>query len=102
MQVLAVDDEPSDGSLHIISELQVVSPVLHPPFVLLLRQPPSVPVVSSHIAVSTDLTAYRTCTDPDHFSYLPQAHRCLQQRIYRISLLLSQMLVSHPLSLFWL
>ena len=69
--ILAVDDEPSDGSLHIISELQVVSPDLHPPFVLLLSQLPSVPVVSSHVAVSTDLTAHRTCTNPDHFSNLP-------------------------------
>ena len=100
--VLAVDDEPPHGPFHLVGELQVVPPYLHPPLILLLSQLPSIPVVSSHVTVPTDLTAYRTCTDPDHFSYLPQAHRCLQQRIYRISLLISQMLVSHPLSLFYL
>ena len=97
-----LDDEPPHGPFHLVGELQVVPPYLHPPLILLLSQLPSVPVVSSHVTVPTDLTAYRTCTDPDHFSYLPQAHWCLQQRIYRISLLLSQMLVSHPLSLFYL
>ena len=82
--VLAVDDEPSDGSLHIISELQVVSPVFHPPFVFFLSQLPSVPMVSSHVAVPPDLTAHRACTDPDHFSYLPEAHRRLQEPFHSI------------------
>jgi len=45
--VLAVDDEPPDGPLHLIGEFQVVSPGLHPPFVLLLGQLPSVPMEGS-------------------------------------------------------
>lgn len=100
--VLPVDDEPPDGPLHPIGELQVVSPGLHPPFVLLLCQLPSVPMVATPAAVPANLTAHRACIDSNHFADLPQAHRCLQQRLNRISLLPCQMLVSHPLSLFWL
>ena len=100
--VLAVDDEPPHGPLLLISELQVVSPDLHPPFVLLLGQLPSLPMVATHIAVPANLTAHRACTDPYHFSYLPQVHRCLQQHLYCISLFPCQMLVAHPLSLFCL
>ena len=62
-------------------------PCLHPSFTLLLSKVPSVPMVASHIAVPPDLTAHCTCTDPDYFSYLPHAHRRLQQRLNRISLL---------------
>ena len=100
--VLAIDDEPPHCPLHLVGELQVMAPDLHPPFVLLLGQLPSVPMVATHIAVPVNLTAHRTCTDSNHFPYLPQAHRCLQQRLNRISLLPCQMLVSYPLSLFWL
>ena len=73
---------------------------LHPPFVFLLGQLPSVPMVATHIAVPANLTAHRACTDSNHFLYLPQAHLRLQQHLYCISLLPRQMLVSHPLSLF--
>ena len=69
--VLAVDDETPYRPLHLVSELQVVSPDLHPPFVLLLGQLPLVPMVATHIAVPSNLTAHRTCADPNHFSYLP-------------------------------
>ena len=85
--VLAVDDEPSHGSFPLVGELQVVSPGLHPPFVLLLGQLPSVPMEASHIAVPANLTAHRACTDSDYFSDLPQTHLGLQQCFYRISLL---------------
>ena len=98
--VLAVDDEPSHGSFPLVGELQVVSPGLHPPFVLLLGQLPSIPMVATTVAVPANLTAHRACTDSNHFPYFPQAHRCLQQRLNRISLLPCQMLISHPLSLF--
>ena len=57
--VLAVDDETPYRPLHLVSELQVVSPDLHPPFVLLLGQLPSVPMVATHIAVPANLTAHR-------------------------------------------
>ena len=58
--VLAVDDETPYRPLQLVGELQVVSPGLHPPFVLLLRQLPSVPMVATHIAIPADLTAHRT------------------------------------------
>ena len=73
--VLAIDDETPYGPLHLVSELQVVSPDLHPPFVLLLGQLPSVPMLATHIAVPANLTAHRACTDSNHFPYLPKAHR---------------------------
>ena len=61
--VLAVDDEPPYRSLHLIGELQVVSPDLHLLFVLHLSQLPSVPVIPAHVAVPPDLAAHRTRTD---------------------------------------
>ena len=65
--VLAVDDEPSHGSFPLVGELQVVSPGLHPPFVLLLGQLPSIPMVATPVAVPANLTAHRACTDSNHF-----------------------------------
>ena len=61
--VLAIDDEPPHCPLHLVGELQVMAPDRHPPFVLLLGQLPSVPMLATHIAVPVNLTAHRTCTD---------------------------------------
>ena len=69
--VLAIHDEPPHGPLHLVGELQVVAPGLHPPFVLLLGQLPSVPMVATPIAVPANLTAHCTRTDTYHFTYLP-------------------------------
>ena len=55
--VLAVDDEPPHGPLHLVSELQVVSPDLHPPFVLLLGQLPSVPMVADSKVIPSGFKA---------------------------------------------
>ena len=98
--VVVVDDEPSNGTFHLIGEFQVVSPRLYPSLILLLCRFPLVTVITTHIDVPPNLTAHRSGTDPDYFSHLPLAHRCLQRRRYRISLLPRQMLVSHPQSLF--
>ena len=46
------------------------------------------PCLSGCTGVSTRLcSSLHPCTDSNHFPYLPQAHRCLQQRLNRISLL---------------